>query len=291
MTAGHNFTALVLAAATAFSSGLNAATILVPNAASFYSTRTLPVAGDPFYNPVSQYHAQDSLGQYAYGYSGGPSSKTETKTLDGITRGSYSYIDANNILQTVQYTADPWNGFRAAATNLPNGPQSIAETAEVAAARAEHMAAHQSANAAAAQANFEDALKPRIVTTPAAATLTASAPIAYAPSTGAFSYSYTNAAPSPAYLYPAYPALRPAALQYAFSAVPAVQPQPFVFQRFGEASYFGAGSPSNPEKPAELPVADRKLNDAETRPFEVTDTVAVRAERLSENVRKAFDKP
>lgn len=38
--------------------------------------------------PVStQYHAQDELGQYTYGYSGGPSAKHETKTLDGVTRG------------------------------------------------------------------------------------------------------------------------------------------------------------------------------------------------------------
>lgn len=40
-------------------------------------------------NPVvtTQYHAQDELGQYTFGYSGGPSAKHETKTLDGVTRG------------------------------------------------------------------------------------------------------------------------------------------------------------------------------------------------------------
>lgn len=97
---------------------------------------------------LSQYHSQDNLGQYSYGYSGGLSSKTETKTLDGITRGSYSYIDADGQLQSVEYTADAINGFRAAATNLPKAPidtniapAPIALTPEVERATAEHMAA------------------------------------------------------------------------------------------------------------------------------------------------------
>lgn len=69
---------------------------------------------------LSQYHSQDALGQYAYGYNGGSSAKIESKSLDGITRGSYSYVDPEGLLQTVEYTADAVNGFRAAATNLPN---------------------------------------------------------------------------------------------------------------------------------------------------------------------------
>ncbi|XP_055685942.1 cuticle protein 19.8-like [Lutzomyia longipalpis] len=97
---------------------------------------------------VSQYHSQDELGQYSYGYSGGPSAKTETKTFDGITRGAYSYIDANGLLQSVEYTADPIHGFRAAATNLPVAPvdtgvapEPVKDTPEVVAARAQHLAA------------------------------------------------------------------------------------------------------------------------------------------------------
>lgn len=98
---------------------------------------------------LSQHHSQDSLGQYAYGYNGGSSAKEEIRTFDGVTRGSYSYIDANNILQTVEYTADALNGFRAAATNLPRaplapvveipvGPEPVRDTPEVALAKAEH---------------------------------------------------------------------------------------------------------------------------------------------------------
>jgi hypothetical protein len=80
-----------------------------------YSAPAAVVAG-----PVAvsnQYHAQDALGQYSYGYSGGPSSKA--KTADGITRGGYSYIDSYGIVQSASYVSDPVNGFRVAATNLP----------------------------------------------------------------------------------------------------------------------------------------------------------------------------
>jgi hypothetical protein len=87
-------------------------------------------------------------------YSGGPSAKSEIKTLDGITRGSYSYIDADSKLQTVNYVADSL-GFRVAATNLPTppvdnnqapvdnneAPKPVEDTEAVKQARAEHLAA------------------------------------------------------------------------------------------------------------------------------------------------------
>merc|ERR1712107_868105 len=41
--------------------------------------------------------------------------KQEVKTADGVTRGSYSYVDANGIVQTVNYISDAM-GFRVAAT-------------------------------------------------------------------------------------------------------------------------------------------------------------------------------
>ena len=51
------------------------------------------------YSPVhSQYHSQDEFGQYSYGYNSGSSSKAEVKTVDGVTRGGYSYVDANGFL-------------------------------------------------------------------------------------------------------------------------------------------------------------------------------------------------
>merc|ERR1712186_292954 len=66
----------------------------------------------------NQFHAQDDYGQFNYGYSNGHSTKQELKTADGVTRGSYSYVDANGIIQTVNYLSDAL-GFRVAATNLP----------------------------------------------------------------------------------------------------------------------------------------------------------------------------
>ena len=68
--------------------------------------------------PSSQYHAQDEAGQYNYGYSNPNSAKAESRTADGVVRGSYSYVDANGELQTVQYISDAL-GFRAAGTNIP----------------------------------------------------------------------------------------------------------------------------------------------------------------------------
>lgn len=294
--------------------------LLVPNTASFYAT-DIGAAG-PYYNH-HQYHSQDSLGQYAYGYSGGLSSKTETKSFDGVTRGSYSYVDANGLLQTVEYTADALNGFRAAATNLPQAPHDVrlaplpvTETAEVAAARAEHMAAYdavvirheQLRQQHKQQPQSEEpelhtdqpdeqeqsivapapALRPRIVTSTPDAFLAPNA-FAYAtPAAGAFSYSYQMPG---GYMYAAYPslaypavALRPAAVQYApsapqFGAVGHYQPQPALVQP--EQTKTAAAKPSF-------------LRGAvEQRPFVVTDTVAVRAEHFDEAQRKsakaAFD--
>jgi hypothetical protein len=88
-------------------------------------------------DPLPVYHqSQDTrIGVHAYSYAGGPSAKEEVRGLDGVTRGSYSYIDAHGILQSVFYVADE-NGFRVAATNLPDDhgdpPQ---ETSEILVAR------------------------------------------------------------------------------------------------------------------------------------------------------------
>merc|ERR1711936_1261162 len=114
--------------------------------------------------PSSQFHAQDEFGQFSFGYQNINSAKSETKDAFGVTRGSYQYVDANGVLQTVNYIADDINGFRVAGTNIPVAPEAVAlagpvapaaapliapvapeETPEVAAARAEHLAAHAEA--------------------------------------------------------------------------------------------------------------------------------------------------
>merc|ERR1712190_462707 len=116
----------------------------------------------PLAAPSSQFHAQDEFGQFSFGYENINSAKTETKDAFGVTRGSYQYVDANGLVQTVNYIADDVNGFRVAGTNIPTapaalpavlpaGPAPVVETPEVAAARAAHLAAHEEALAAAAE--------------------------------------------------------------------------------------------------------------------------------------------
>eukprot|EP00092_Neocalanus_flemingeri_P095510 GFUD01121522.1.p1 GENE.GFUD01121522.1~~GFUD01121522.1.p1 ORF type:complete len:463 (-),score=126.43 GFUD01121522.1:310-1632(-) len=78
----------------------------------------VPIVASTIDAANSQYHAQDDLGQYNYGFSHPTQTKQELKTADGVTRGSYSYVDANGLVQTVNYISDAM-GFRVAATNLP----------------------------------------------------------------------------------------------------------------------------------------------------------------------------
>merc|ERR1712002_1078231 len=105
-----------------------------------------------------QFHAQDEFGQFSFGHAGGPSARTESRDAYGVTTGSYQYVDAHGLIQTVNYISDA-AGFRVVGTNLPTGPvvpataplvgpAPVVETPEVAAARAEFEAAAAAAAAA-----------------------------------------------------------------------------------------------------------------------------------------------
>merc|ERR1711962_1479217 len=98
----------------------------------------------------SQYHAQDEVGQYSFGYNDPNSVRQEVKTADGVVRGAYQYVDSNGLLQTTEYIADA-AGFRVGATNLPQGtvevPVSVVDTPEVAAAKVAHAQAYAEAHA------------------------------------------------------------------------------------------------------------------------------------------------
>ena len=125
----------------------------------------------------SQYHAQNELGGYTYGYADGLSTKSESKNAYGGTVGSYTYLDANNKVQTVSYVADA-AGFRVKGTNLPVapeanlvapvhslvGPAPVDDTAEVKAAKAEFKRLYDEAAAAAEAA--PDARKRRSLVAP-----------------------------------------------------------------------------------------------------------------------------
>ncbi|EEB17203.1 cuticle protein, putative [Pediculus humanus corporis] len=75
-----------------------------------------------FHEPILQlYQSLGNQGQYAYGYTGSSSTKSESRSANGLTQGSYSYVDGDGVLQKVNYQADN-NGFHVSATNLPVGP-------------------------------------------------------------------------------------------------------------------------------------------------------------------------
>merc|ERR1712168_529084 len=109
---------------------------------------------------TQQFHSQDEFGNTGYGYTNINSAKHEVgHPLVGVS-GGYSFVDANNELQTVSYVADG-RGFQVKATNLPVAPVfegkapvfnpelpvAPVDTAEVAAAKADHAAAHAEINA------------------------------------------------------------------------------------------------------------------------------------------------
>lgn len=115
----------------------------------------------------TQYHAQDELGQYSYGYAGGPSAKSETKDLLGNVRGSYAYIGADGKEVVTTYVADA-GGFRVASNNLPVapavpvapvlvGPSPVQDIPEVAEAKIAHQKAIEEAQARNALADKQDA--------------------------------------------------------------------------------------------------------------------------------------
>merc|ERR1712223_1025896 len=98
-------------------------------AAAPLAPQPLPLAAAPIPVPIqapsSQFHAQDEFGQFSFGYENINSAKTEAKDAFGVTRGSYQYVDANGLVQTVNYIADDVNGFRVAGTNIPTAPAAL----------------------------------------------------------------------------------------------------------------------------------------------------------------------
>merc|ERR1712066_1022499 len=140
-----------------------------------------PVAIAPPAAPSSQFQAQDEFGNLQYGYANINSQKHEVGNTYGGVQGSYSYVDANGVVQTTNYIADHL-GFRVQATNLPVAaaapdvalpvapvfegkqpehvyelpvapvhegvaPEPVQDTPEVAAAKAEHLALVAAASA------------------------------------------------------------------------------------------------------------------------------------------------
>merc|ERR1711963_913722 len=97
---------------------------VVTTGATYAPTYTAPVAAPTVAAApavtATQFHGQDELGNTQYGYSNINSAKHEVGNAHGV-QGTYSYVDANGIVQTTNYIADDL-GFRVSATNLPVAP-------------------------------------------------------------------------------------------------------------------------------------------------------------------------
>merc|ERR1712172_341050 len=141
-----------------------------PYAAAGYPYAAAPYAAYAPYSAGSQFHAQDEFGNLNYGYTNINSVKQEVGNAYGGVTGGYSYVDANNQLQRVEYVADGL-GFRVADSRLPMAPvyDGVAptfnpeplvapeDTAEVKAAKAAHMAALEAAAAHAGERKRREA--------------------------------------------------------------------------------------------------------------------------------------
>merc|ERR1712203_725720 len=147
------------AAAPAVTYAAAPAPVAAPVAPVTYAAPIAPYVG-------SQFHAQDELGNLNYGYSNLNSAKSEAGNTYGGVSGGYSYVDANGVLQQVQYVADA-AGFRVADSRLPVAPVydgvapvapvDTAEVAEAKAAFAEAYAAQEAAVAAVAERKKREA--------------------------------------------------------------------------------------------------------------------------------------
>ena len=162
--AGYGYAGLPYAAAPVTYAAAPA--VSAPVAPVTYAAPIAPYVG-------SQFHAQDEFGNLNYGYSNLNSAKAEAGNTYGGVHGGYSYVDANGVLQQVQYVADA-AGFRVADSRLPvapvyNGvaptfnpelpvaPVDTTEVAEAKAAFAEAYAAQEAAVAAVAERKKREA--------------------------------------------------------------------------------------------------------------------------------------
>ncbi|KAF5284010.1 hypothetical protein FQA39_LY17168 [Lamprigera yunnana] len=109
---------------------------------------------------LSQFQDINDKGQYQYGYESAIESKSEHRTPDGRTIGTYSYVDTNNKIQRVKYSAGI-EGFQVLTSDTPEArvprfnalssqesshvPGIVGDTPEVVAARNQHFAAHEAA--------------------------------------------------------------------------------------------------------------------------------------------------
>merc|ERR1712200_166058 len=193
----------------------------VVQAAAPVAYAAAPVQVAPAAVQGSQYHAQDDAGQYSFGYNDGSSVKQEIKTADGVIRGAYSYVDADGIVQNVNYIADAL-GFRVGATNLPvhhvDAPVEAAAPVQAAAAA-------------------PVAVAPAPVTAAASPVIAPQGSYAYLPYASNYGYSVPAAAPAPVAAPVAAPVVASAPVAAAATPVDATNSQYHAQDDFGQYNY------------------------------------------------------
>merc|ERR1712142_489751 len=100
----------------------------------------MPTADVPFVG--GQFHAQDEMGQYAFGHHGGSNTRVETRDFLGRVTGSFAYTNPEGDIHVRKYAAASGIGFKVAGSDIP------VDTPEVAAAKVTHSEAIATAQAA-----------------------------------------------------------------------------------------------------------------------------------------------
>merc|ERR1712142_402847 len=104
----------------------------------------MPTADVPFVG--GQFHAQDEMGQYAFGHHGGSNTRVETRDFLGRVTGSFAYTNPEGDVHVRKYAAASGMGFKVAGSDIP------VDTPEVAAAKATLAEAFATAKAASVKA-------------------------------------------------------------------------------------------------------------------------------------------
>ena len=116
------------------------------SSSDIFDPENVPSIDDETGTYATQYIAQDELGQTSFGYAHPGQAATNYRDAWGNQVGNWAFITPEGEKIIVAYIADD-QGFRAFSDHLPVAPSFInvapTETLEVAAARAQHLAAYQ----------------------------------------------------------------------------------------------------------------------------------------------------
>merc|ERR1712142_496147 len=111
----------------------------------------MPTPDVPFVG--GQFHAQDEMGQYAFGHHGGSNTRVETRDFLGRVTGSFAYTNPEGDVHVRKYAAASGIGFKVAGSDIPvDLPEVAAAKASHAEAFATHSDAIATAKAASAKA-------------------------------------------------------------------------------------------------------------------------------------------